>query len=275
MRTSTNMTFKLFSTAALVTSLAASASAATLVSSALTRGEVDGTQPGSQAGIFFGSGLTTGVDVNGVTTSITSTGIANNTDGPQTLTFRAVSAANGMDVSYDVTFSPLRYDASADAVFEEGIRRNGYMAVSTTNGNPEREQTTILPQGDGSTDFEFFIYEISNVVNGGATEYLVDGFVELTFNALSGMEIRDNNNGDAVLGSGGVVEALNQNDSILLSAPSTSIDVVATADDTTGIRANFDNRAIGLAVQFTEVPEPGSLALIAVGGLMIARRRRG
>ena len=255
--------------------LAGTTDAATLVSSALDNNQ---TNLDGSSGIFGGND-SGGVApaVGGVTTTVVSNpGDGDNINGTQTVKLRAVSAANGMDLTYDVNFTPFRYDASANTDVEEQSRINDFVAVKSFN-NADRESTTTLLQGDGSTDIEFFRVTIDNVVNTGSTTFFLDGAITLRFNGLVGISIQEsyaNGVSGTVLASGGVNPALFQDDDLALSSPSTSFAIVATDDDTTGSRANFDNRWEGIAVQFNDVPEPGSLALLGLGGLCVLRRRR-
>ncbi len=251
---------------------AGTANAVVLTSSALDGNDVD---YGGGGGIFSGASGA-GVAVGTVTTTVVSNpGSGSSHSGTQTVKLRAVDAANGMDLTYDLNFTPFTIDTNdGNAIVDEQTRINGFATVNSTGGSQERENTALLPRGDGSTDIEFFRVTVDNVINSGATTFFLQGVTQLRFNALSGIEIQDFNDGGAVLASGGVVPAVLQDDDLTLSSPSVAFDIVATADDTTGPRRNFENRWEGVAVQFTDVPEPASLALLGIGGLMMIRRRK-
>jgi len=186
-----------------------------------------------------------------------------------------------MDLTYDLNLTPFRFDASAGVDVAEQTRINGFAAVRSF-GNDDRESTTTLLQGDDTTDIEFFRVTIDNVVNSGATTYELLGASAVRFHALSGMAVMDtfvNGVNGTVLASGGVNPALNSDTDLFLSSPAASFALVATDNDTTGSRENFDNRWEGVAVQFTQVvPEPGAITLFALGivglAFAITRRRR-
>jgi len=253
---------------------AGTAPGATIVSSALDNTETDITGGG---GIFAGAaGGDASAAVGGVTTTVVANPgskngkLATDSLGPMTTTLRAVSAADGLDVTYDVTFSPFLYDGTSDVATSSRI--GGFVSASYANSNAEREQTTS--NADGT---EFFRVTIDNVVNNGATTWFLDGAVALRFNGLSGISVRDtyvNGVAGTVLGTGGTGTSVSGDSDVALTSPAASFAIVATADDLTGPRANFENRWEGLAVQFTDVPEPGSLALLGVAGLFVAARRR-
>ena len=269
---------------------AGSSNAATLVSSALDASQTD--QSGSN-GIFSGApGGDLSSAVAGVTTFVMTNTAANGgkfgsgSTGPQTQTLRAVSLANGMDLTYDVTYSPFRFTGTDDPT---STRRGGYVSISSIGGgsnpsagttaNQDREQTTA--NGDG---VEFWRVVIDNVINSGSTNYLLDGAVTVRIDGLSGILISDtyvNGVAGTVLATAGTGTSVSGNTDVNLSSPATSFAIVATADDTTGPRASFENRWDGLAVQFTAdqtsvIPEPVSLAagLLGLGGLCLRRRRR-
>jgi len=251
-----------------------SASAATVVSSALDNSETDIT---GGNGIFSGApGGDASAAVGGVTTFVVSNPgnsngkLSSDSLGPKTTTLRAVSAVDGLDVTYDVTFSPFLYDGVSDVA--TSTRIGGYASASYANNNLEREQTTS--NADGT---EFFLVTIDNVVNSGATTWFLDGAVALRFNGLSGISVSEtyaNGVAGTVLGTGGTGTSVSGDSDVALSSPAPSFAIVATADDLTGPRANFENRWEGIAVQFTDVPEPGSLALLGLGGLFVGARRR-
>ncbi|MFN3166680.1 MAG: PEP-CTERM sorting domain-containing protein [Phycisphaeraceae bacterium] len=231
--------------------LAGTSGAVTLVSSALDNTETDIT--GSN-GIFAGTlAGDSSAAVGGVTTTVLSNPgplggkLAGGTLGPKTTTLRAVSAASGMDLTYDVVFEPFIFRDGADV--EVSSRVGGYAAVSSANNNLEREQTTANADG-----VEFFRVTIGNVVNSGTTSFDLDGAVTLRFNGLSGISISDtyvNGVTGTVLGSGGTGTSVSGDADIALSGPAASFAIVGTADDLVGPRANFENRWEGLAVQFT------------------------
>ncbi|MBX2851215.1 MAG: PEP-CTERM sorting domain-containing protein [Phycisphaeraceae bacterium] len=264
--------------AILLAAIGTSANAATLVSSALDNSQTDLTGTG---GIFSGTpGGDASAAVGGVTTTVVTTSegltgkLGTGSLGPQTQTLRAVSAANGMDLTYDVTYSPFRYDAT-NGDLATSTRRGGYVAVSSENDNTEREQTTANADG-----IEFWRVTIGNVVNNGATAFNLDGAVQLNFLNLSGIEVYDTYVGGVtgnLLGAGGTGSAVSGDAAFALSSPASSFAIVATADtedNNPNNPNNFENRWEGIAVQFTEVPEPGSLALLGLGGLFVGARRR-
>ena len=265
--------------AALITAtfiVAGSTNAATLVSSALDNEDTD---IAGSLGIFAGTpGDDTAPEIAGVTTTVISNPgnlngkFASGTTGPKTTTLRAVSAANGMDLTYDVTFSPFRYDAVNGDVAASSRINSGRATVSSDFTNPNRGQSTA----DGA-GVEFWRVTIDNVVNSGATDFNMDGAVTIRTQNLAGLSIQSSYVGGvsgAVLGSDGTGTVAGTNGSnktdIALSSPSTSFAIVATSSDAAN---NFENRWEGIAVQFTAVPEPGSLALLGLGGLLVLRRK--
>lgn len=247
---------------------------ATLVSSALDNSETDITGSG---GIFSGTpgGDTAPVVADVTTTVVSDPGALNGkfatgTTGPQTQTLRAVSAVNGMDLTYIVTYEPFYFDGAV----ENGgsTRRAGYVAISSDNTNGNREQTT-----GAAGNVEFWRVSIGSVVNSGATAYDLDGAVTIRLNGLSSITIADtyvSGVTGTVLGSGGTGTSVSGDSDIALSSPATSFAIIATADDTTGPRANFENRWEGIAVQFTSVPEPSALTLLGFAGTALLLRRR-
>ena len=144
--------------------------------------------------------------------------------------------------------------------------------MSSDFTNPNRGQSTA----DGA-GVEFWRVTIDNVVNSGATDFNMDGAVTIRTQNLAGLSIQSSYVGGvsgAVLGSDGTGTVAGTNGSnktdIALSSPSTSFAIVATSSDAAN---NFENRWEGIAVQFTAVPEPGSLALLGLGGLLVLRRK--
>ena len=222
-----------------------------LISSALDNSQTDISGSG---GIFSGTpGGDSAPEIDGVTTTVVSSNDALNgkfaggTTGPQTVILRAESAANGMDLTYTVTYEPFYFDGIVDN--GASTRRGGYVAVSSDNTNGNREQTT-----GAAGEVEFWRVTIDNVVNSGTTDYSVDGAVTVRLNGLSGITIADSYVAGVtgtVLGSGGTGTSVSGDADIALSSPAASFAIVATADDLTGPRANFENRWEGLAVQFT------------------------
>ena len=252
--------------------------AATLVSSARTAADVDM----SGSGIFAGSSGVSAPEIGGVTTTVVSNPgslngkFSSGSTGPKTVTLRAVSATNGMDLTYDVVFSPFRYrgDTDTDQATSTAILGAGAgAAVSSDGSNSTRNQTNFLTS-NGDDFREFFRVDIGNVVNSGTTDYELDGAVTVSILGLSGIGVYDTYALDSFgtqLALDGTGTAAGGVTDLALSAPVESFAIVATADDT---GTNAENLWTGLAVQFTVVPEPGSLALLTLGGLCVLRRRR-
>lgn len=251
----------------------------TLVSTALRGADVDI----SGNSIFSGSPSASAPEIADVTTTVVSNPgqlggkLASGTTGPKTLTLRAVSPSNGMDLTYDVVFSPFRYrgDTNVDqATSTATLGSSGASAaVSSANSNTERNQTTF--ESSGGNDFrEFFRVDIGNVMNSGSTDYNLDGAITVSFLSLSGFGVYESYALDSFgtqLALGGNGSAASGVTDLSLSAPATSFAIVATGDDTS---SNNDNRWNGLAVQFTAVPEPSGFVLVGLGGLLFLTHRR-
>lgn len=227
--------------------------AATLVSAALGSADIDGN--------VFNSGSTTGATTGTVTTARVSG--QGSGSGTRTYTFSAVDLANGMDLTYDVTVASFILDVSdGNAVVGQTTRVNG---GRVTVGPSDQDGTTTRSNGD----IEFISFTVGNVVNSGTTTWFLEGFTAFAAVNPNGADFQDVNNGGAVLAT---LPIGGSNGDFALSSTSTAVDLVAT--NATPSNRNRENKIEGFAVQFTDVPEPGSLALIAMGGMLMSRRRR-
>ena len=268
-------------TSALMVGLAAGN---TLVSSAL---DATTTDLSGSNGIFTGAiAGDTAPEIAGVTTTVVSNFAAGSTNGfagTVTISLRAVSPANGMDVTYNVNFDPFRFDASASAdVAEEHRIVNGFTAVRSFS-NDDRESTTRLVQGDGTTDVEFYRISVSNVVSSGATTYSADGVTAVRILNLSGFEVYDSYAGGVsgtLLASAGTGTISGGSTDLSLSSPANSLALLGTSDlqdlDDLGRPINrFSNRVHGISVQFSDtIPEPSGVALLGLACASLALRRR-
>lgn len=252
-----------------------SADATTLTSTALQKVDLQG---GAGTGGIWDLGSTTVAPgpIGGVTTTLLSQPAlgSNNYNGTGVYTFQAVDAANGMDITYQVSLTSHRLDGSNgnSLELEQTRAQAGAMRV-ISDGNSDRDSTTLLARGDGSTDTELIRVIIGNVVNSGTTEYAVDGITSLRFTEVDGIRIDDGGVGGSVIGSSSSGAA---NEIVGFSSASTNFDIVAT---TLG-NINNSNRMLGFTAEFTSVaaptPEPSSILLVgmALASLATFRRRR-
>jgi hypothetical protein len=156
---------------------------------------------------------------------------------------------------------------AASATFS--IHADGIKEVSATgasNGDPDGTAvgTLTLDDGTGGTtgqaifnivfsnvDFPIVGYHIHQQVAGK------NGSIVLDFQAAKGAEtFRDGNNFN------GTVTGLN----------SATIDSILA--NPTGYYLNFHNQPFPAGAVREQLPEPGSLALVGLGGLLLGRRRR-
>ena len=247
--------------------------AATLLSTALDPSDTDVND--ALGGNFRAPG---GFDAAPAIAGVTTTVVGTIGD---TLTLNAVSAANGMNVTYDVVFTPYVFSFSDSQDFTGGssatlANGNSLTIRNRLDGRVKNNQfaNTIWDNGGGDIDVEFFRVMIGNVQNTGATVFNLDGATALSFDSLSGMAVYDTfvaGTAGTTLGSAGTGTIVSGSTDIALSSASTSFAIAATANDAA---SNFENRWQAVAVQFTSVPEPSSTALIGLGGLALILRRR-
>ncbi|MEO0475498.1 MAG: PEP-CTERM sorting domain-containing protein [Planctomycetota bacterium] len=181
---------------------------------------------------------------------------------------------------------------SGSTGFDDGRGRGGFEADGTAFTNSDTT-TKFLSNGVVTFNFDVADGTVINAVyakwqsQGNQSSNVVYSFSEATSGSTSRDHKAGSAPGDLVLGwtdSGSTARSTNLGliftgpitvsggDGFTLTIDSTVSGDTAFSDGNNSRVASFD----AVAIDFTPIPEPGSLALLGLGGLLIgARRRRG
>ena len=209
--------------------------------------------------------------IGGVATNISATTLNGTADTDSVITYHVTGS--GFDFFYDLRISAWQSEQGSESMVSK--RLNGGEVMPDGNLAGEHRQRIDSPDTVGAGNWEFIRLSVENVVNNGGTAVTLLGFnavrIDAVANAGADGNIEDVNNAGAVIDSwtGGIAGSATVD---LSDTYTSSIDLVATSGGT----SNNENQAHGFAVDFTDavIPEPGSLALLGLGGMLIAGRRR-